>query len=98
MNDYDEKNVFNKILRKEIICNKVDEDNNNLSFEDISKQAPVHVLTIPKKKYKDFSIQFAWKVLLYIYIYICNIISDVKRNLPIIIICVDFWWQYFFIF
>ena len=55
MNEYNEKNVFNKILRKEIICNKVDEDNNNLSFEDISKQAPVHVLTIPKKKYKDFS-------------------------------------------
>ena len=55
MNDYDEENVFSKILKKEIKCNKVDEDNNNLSFEDISKQAPVHVLTIPKKKYKDFS-------------------------------------------
>ena len=54
MNDYDEKNVFYKILRKEIACNKVDEDSDNLSFEDISKQAPVHVLTIPKKKYKDF--------------------------------------------
>jgi diadenosine tetraphosphate (Ap4A) HIT family hydrolase len=55
MKDYDEKNVFNKILREEMTCNKVYEDNNNLSFEDISKQAPVHVLTIPKKKYKDFS-------------------------------------------
>ena len=55
MKDYDEKNVFNKIIRKEIKCNKVDEDNNNLSFEDISKQAPVHVLTVPKNKYKNFS-------------------------------------------
>lgn len=55
MNDYNENNVFNKILKKEINCKKIDEDDNNLSFEDISKQAPVHVLTIPKKKYRDFS-------------------------------------------
>ena len=56
MNDYDEKNVFYKILRKEIACNKVDEDSDNLSFEDISKQAPVHVLTIPKKNIKIFQL------------------------------------------
>ena len=55
MSDYNEKNIFNKILKKEIICSQVDEDNNNLSFDDISKQAPVHVLTIPKKNYKNFS-------------------------------------------
>ncbi len=55
MSDYNEKNIFNKILKKEITCSQVDEDNNNLSFDDISKQAPVHVLTIPKKNYKNFS-------------------------------------------
>lgn len=55
MENYDEKNVFNKILNKEIKCEEIENDKYTLSFEDINKQAPVHVLTIPKNKYKDFS-------------------------------------------
>ncbi len=55
MNDYDENNIFNRILKNEIKYEKVDDDENNLSFEDINKQAPVHVLTIPKNKYKNFT-------------------------------------------
>ena len=55
MKEYDEENVFNKILKKIIKCVKVHEDINNLSFEDLNKQAPVHVLTIPKNKYSNFS-------------------------------------------
>ena len=55
MSDYDENNIFSKILNKEIECEKVLEDENNLSFNDINKQAPVHVLTIPKTRVKNLS-------------------------------------------
>jgi len=55
MKDYDENNIFNKILNSEIGCEKIQENKNNLSFNDINKQAPIHVLTIPKKKYANFN-------------------------------------------
>jgi diadenosine tetraphosphate (Ap4A) HIT family hydrolase len=56
--DYDEKNIFAKILRGEISCDKVYEDDYALAFRDINPQAPVHVLVIPKGPYiniDDFS-------------------------------------------
>ena len=55
---YDDENIFAKILRGEIPCNKVDECDHTLSFHDIQPQAPVHVLVIPKGAYvnmTDFS-------------------------------------------
>jgi histidine triad (HIT) family protein len=48
---YDESNVFAKILRGEIPCRKVYEDNFALAFHDIHPLAPVHVLVIPKGPY-----------------------------------------------
>ena len=48
---YDDNNVFAKILRGEIPCKKVYEDEYALAFHDINPQAPVHVLVIPKGKY-----------------------------------------------
>ncbi|MBL4788475.1 MAG: histidine triad nucleotide-binding protein [Kordiimonadaceae bacterium] len=45
---YDDTNIFAKILRGEIPCNKVYEDEYSLAFHDINPQAPVHVLVIPK--------------------------------------------------
>ena len=48
---YDDSNVFAKILRGEIPCNKVYEDEHALAFHDISPKAPVHVLIIPKGPY-----------------------------------------------
>lgn len=48
---YDESNVFAKMLRGEIPCNKVYEDDYALAFHDIHPQAPVHVLVIPKGPY-----------------------------------------------
>ncbi len=45
---YDNENIFAKILRGEIPCNKVYEDDHALAFHDIRPQAPVHVLVIPK--------------------------------------------------
>ena len=55
---YDESNIFARILRGEIPCRKVHEDEYALAFHDISPQAPVHILVIPKGAYvswDDFS-------------------------------------------
>ena len=48
---YDDNNVFARILRGEIPCKKVYEDEYALSFHDIRPLAPVHVLVIPKGPY-----------------------------------------------
>lgn len=48
---YDSDNIFAKILRGEIPCDKVYEDDHALAFNDISPQAPVHILVIPKGEY-----------------------------------------------
>lgn len=48
---YDDSNIFAKILRGEIPCNKVHEDAHVLAFKDIRPQAKVHVLVIPKGAY-----------------------------------------------
>src|SRR5689334_1901246 len=55
---YDETNIFARILRGEIPCSKVHEDEYSLAFHDINPQAPVHILVIPKGAYvswDDFS-------------------------------------------
>lgn len=51
MNNYDDNNIFAKVLRGEIPCDKVYEDDFVLAFKDIAPQAPVHILVIPKGKY-----------------------------------------------
>jgi diadenosine tetraphosphate (Ap4A) HIT family hydrolase len=48
---YDDSNVFARILRGEIPCRKVYEDDFALAFHDIHPLAPVHVLVIPKGPY-----------------------------------------------
>lgn len=48
---YDPNNVFAKILRGEIPCQKIYEDDAALAFHDINPQAPVHVLVVPKGPY-----------------------------------------------
>ena len=48
---YDDNNIFAKILRGDIPCKKVYEDDHVLAFHDIAPKAPVHVLVIPKGKY-----------------------------------------------
>src|SRR5215469_2575308 len=51
---YDSNNVFARILRGEIHCNRVYEDEHVLAFRDISPQAPTHILVIPKGEYVSF--------------------------------------------
>ena len=55
---YDPENIFARILRGEIPCKKVYEDDHALAFHDINPQAPTHILVIPKGAYvswDDFS-------------------------------------------
>lgn len=52
---YDDNNVFAKILRGEIPAKKVYEDEFTLAFHDIGAKAPIHVLVVPKGKYKDIA-------------------------------------------
>jgi diadenosine tetraphosphate (Ap4A) HIT family hydrolase len=55
---YDDSNIFARILRGELPCKKVYEDDHALAFHDINPLAPVHILVIPKGKYvswDDFS-------------------------------------------
>lgn len=48
---YDDSNIFARILRGELPCKKVYEDDHALAFHDIHPQAPVHILVIPKGRY-----------------------------------------------
>jgi len=55
---YDDSNIFARILRGELPCTKVYEDEHVLAFHDINPLAPTHILVIPKGSYvswDDFS-------------------------------------------
>ena len=52
--EYDQQNIFARILRGEIPCDKVLETEHSLAFNDIAPQAPVHVLVVPKGQYVCF--------------------------------------------
>jgi len=56
--EYDKNNIFAKILRGEIPCKKIYEDNYVLAFYDANPQKKIHALVIPKGEYvnlDDFS-------------------------------------------
>jgi histidine triad (HIT) family protein len=50
-----EDSIFTKIIRGEIPCHKVYEDQDTLAFLDIHPIQPGHTLVIPKKQ-----VQFVW--------------------------------------
>ena len=50
---YNDQNIFAKILRGEIPCNKVYEDDFAIAFHDIAPQKKIHILVIPKGAYTD---------------------------------------------
>tara|TARA_B100001093_G_scaffold511903_1_gene580755 strand:+ start:57 stop:419 length:363 start_codon:yes stop_codon:yes gene_type:complete len=70
---YDKNNIFAKILRSEVPCNKILENDFALAFSDINPQAPIHILIIPKKPYINFhdftqnasikEVEFFWKLI-----------------------------------
>lgn len=55
---YDQNNIFAKILRGEVPCQKITQNQYFLSFYDIAPKAPIHALVIPTGSYQnahDFS-------------------------------------------
>ena len=50
-NLYDADNIFAKILRSELPCDKILENEFAMAFADINPQAPIHILVIPKNPY-----------------------------------------------
>lgn len=50
---YDKQNIFARIIRGELPCKKVYEDEQVLAFEDVMPAAAVHVLVVPKKEYSS---------------------------------------------
>ena len=50
---YDVNNIFAKILRGEVPCEKIYEDEYVLSFYDVNPQRKIHALVIPKGNYID---------------------------------------------
>ena len=55
MPDYDNDNVFAKILRGEIPCERIYENEHALAFRDIQPLAAVHALVIPKRPHVNFA-------------------------------------------
>jgi diadenosine tetraphosphate (Ap4A) HIT family hydrolase len=55
MTTYKQDNIFAKIIRRELPCKIVYEDEKILAFHDIYPVAPIHVLVVPKGEYVDFS-------------------------------------------
>ena len=52
---YDQNNIFAKIIRNEIPCDKILEDDKVLFFYDINPKATIHILGVPKVEVISFS-------------------------------------------
>ena len=79
---YDKNNIFAKILRKEIPCNKIYENEFVLSFYDTNPQKKIHALVIPKGEYADLD-DFNKKASDEEIVAISKAISDVAKILGI---------------
>ena len=55
MSNYDQNNIFARIIRGEVASVKIYEDEKILAFEDVNKEAPVHILVVPKGEFVSFS-------------------------------------------
>jgi histidine triad (HIT) family protein len=51
--NYDKNNIFAKILRGDVSCKKIYENDYVLSFYDVKPLKKIHVLVIPKGEYID---------------------------------------------
>ena len=77
---YDQNNIFAKILRKEIACDFVYEDEKVLFFNDINPQAKIHILGIPKLEvidFGDFVLKADEKEVKYFFSKVCDIVNGI---------------------
>ena len=79
---YDKNNIFAKILRKEIPCKKIFENDYVLSFYDINAKKKIHALIIPKGEYTDLD-DFNKKASDQEIVAICKAITEVSKILGI---------------
>tara|TARA_Y100000590_G_scaffold37334_2_gene40269 strand:+ start:63 stop:413 length:351 start_codon:yes stop_codon:yes gene_type:complete len=79
---YDDNNIFAKIIRKEIPCDSIFEDENVLFFKDINPQAKIHILGIPKANVRNLRefIAIEDKEIFY---YFFNKVNEVIKNLEL---------------
>lgn len=52
---YDKKNIFAKIIEKNLPASIVFEDDKIMAFKDMYPVAPVHILVVPKGEFIDYS-------------------------------------------
>jgi diadenosine tetraphosphate (Ap4A) HIT family hydrolase len=52
---YDKDNIFAKLIRGDIPCEKIYDDEHAIAFHDIDPLAPLHILVIPKNDFISFS-------------------------------------------
>jgi histidine triad (HIT) family protein len=76
---YDSDNVFAKILRGEIPCDPLAENDHAMAFKDINPQAPVHVLVIPKGPYESAT-EFGAKATDAEQAALCRLITEVVES------------------
>jgi len=50
---YNTNNIFNKIISGEVPTEKLYEDDQLIAIKDITPEAPIHILVIPKGNYID---------------------------------------------
>lgn len=80
---YDPNNIFARIIRGEIPCNKVFEDDDVIAFYDIHPKTPVHVLVCPKGAYvsmTEFSKEASDVEIIALHRAISKIVSDLKLD------------------
>lgn len=80
---YDSNNIFARIIRGEIPCNKVYEDDYVLAFNDIHPKTPVHVLVCPKGPYAsmtEFSRDASDIEIVALYRAVAKIVTDLKLD------------------
>ena len=79
---YDENNIFAKILRKEILCEAIYEDDKIIFINDINPQAKIHILAIPKMdvvNFNDFILRSDQELIKYFF----SKIYDVTKELTL---------------
>ena len=52
---YDKNNIFAKIIKGDIPCSKIYEDDSVLAFKDINPVADIHVIVVPRGEYISFN-------------------------------------------
>jgi diadenosine tetraphosphate (Ap4A) HIT family hydrolase len=55
LGDYDDSNIFARILRGELASTRIYEDDWAIAFHDINAHAPVHILVIPRGRWRSWA-------------------------------------------